>query len=105
MLGMVQPPQVAQTSEPPQLPAQKVQQTNTSIAESLPSLAEQANSFKSQIPVRKHQQNQSSTPTLSSPVKAPGSLGTVLPTWPTSTTKSAATLAIVSGKQAERGSP
>ncbi|GAB4856201.1 hypothetical protein Ancab_014126 [Ancistrocladus abbreviatus] len=54
----------AQTSEPPQLPAQKVQQTNTSVAESLPSLAEQANSSESQIPIRKHQQNQSSTPTV-----------------------------------------
>ncbi|GAB4830823.1 hypothetical protein Ancab_004851 [Ancistrocladus abbreviatus] len=42
--------------------------TNTSVAKSLPSLAEQANSSESQIPVRKHQQNQSSTPTLSSPV-------------------------------------
>ncbi|GAB4839595.1 hypothetical protein Ancab_029118 [Ancistrocladus abbreviatus] len=73
MLGMVQPPQVipntqAQALEPPQLPAQKVQQTNTSVVESLPSLAEQANSSESQIPVRKHQQNQSSTPTLSSPM-------------------------------------
>ncbi|GAB4852783.1 hypothetical protein Ancab_016991 [Ancistrocladus abbreviatus] len=41
---------------------------NPSNRESLPSLAEQANSSESQILVRKHQQNQSSTPTLSSPV-------------------------------------
>ncbi|GMH23351.1 hypothetical protein Nepgr_025194 [Nepenthes gracilis] len=72
MLGMLQSPQVIpnlqpQASKRPQQPAPTVQQTNVPVAQSLPSqvgLQEQTNSSQAQIPARKQQQNQSSTPML-----------------------------------------